>query len=79
MGSFRALIRDGKIEPLGVVSPLPEGAEAEVVIMSFYRIPDDPAAFTSSFGAWRGSVDADALIRNIRESRNLSTRPEPRL
>ena len=30
-------------------------------------------------GAWRGSVDADELIKDIYESRLINTRPEPRL
>ena len=32
----------------------------------------------ASAGAWRGNVDADQLLKDIRASRDLHTRPEPR-
>ena len=36
-------------------------------------------ALWASVGAWRGNVDADELLRDIRASRDIDTRPVPRL
>lgn len=77
--TIRARVRNGKIEPLEAVE-LPEGAELEVVIISS---PEDDhlrdlTAFRSSFGGWKGLLDVEAFLRDLRESRKLS-RPEPRL
>ena len=36
-------------------------------------------ALRATAGAWRGSVDADELIKDIYASRLIDTRPEPRL
>ena len=36
-------------------------------------------ALLASAGAWKGNVDGDELIRDIRSSRRINTRPEPRL
>ena len=40
---------------------------------------EDLAAFHRSTGGWKGTIDAEELIRNIYADRNLATRPEPRL
>ena len=32
-----------------------------------------------SAGGWKGTIDADELIKNIYADRLISTRPEPRL
>jgi hypothetical protein len=57
---------------------LPEGKEVTVTILD---IPsrEDREAFRSAAGAWKGTIDAEALIRNIYHDRLLSTRSEPRL
>jgi len=36
-------------------------------------------SFRRAAGAWKETVDAEALIRDIYASRVLATRPEPRL
>ena len=57
---------------------LPEGKEVTITIFD-RSAGHDPDAFLRSRGGWKGLVDAEELIRNIRESRRASTRPEPRL
>ncbi|MBI2218090.1 MAG: antitoxin family protein [Candidatus Rokubacteria bacterium] len=76
-GTIRARVRGGILEPLERLD-LPEGAEVLITIL------DTPAesnidGFESSFGGWKGIVDTEALIENIRQSRAVSTRPVPRL
>ena len=39
----------------------------------------DREAFRCAAGGWKDTVDADTLIKNIYESRLLSTRPVPKL
>jgi hypothetical protein len=39
----------------------------------------DFAAFRRAGGAWKGTLDADALIRDIYADRLLADRPEPHL
>ena len=59
------------------VDDLPEGKEVTITILD---LPEhDAEAFRRSFGGWKGTLDAEELIRNIRESRRISTRPIPRL
>ena len=76
-GTIRARVRGGVLEPLDPIA-LPEGREVTVTILD---IPGsrDVEAFRRSHGGWKGTIDAEALIRNIRESRHVSTRPIPRL
>jgi len=62
-----------------------EGAEGELVVLkplrstkarlrSRRRTAADHEAFLSSFGSW-SDVDADTLIKDIYESRSISSRP----
>ena len=76
-GTIRARVRGGLLEPLEAIN-LPEGTEVTVTIV---EVPseEDYAAFRRAAGSWKGTIDAEELIRNIRESRQVSTRPEPRL
>ena len=75
--TFRARVRGGMLEPLDRIE-LPEGEEVTVTIVDSPSVRD-LTAFARARGGWRGTVDAEALIRNIYESRLVSTRPEPRL
>ncbi len=65
------------MEPIEHIE-LPEGKEVTVTIE---ELPSDldSEAFLRSAGGWKGTIDAEALIRNIYADRLLSTRPEPRL
>ena len=75
--TIRARVKGGKLEPLEKVD-LPEGKEVLVTIL---RVPakEDAEAFRRSAGSWKGTIDAEELIRNIYADRLISTRPEPKL
>jgi predicted DNA-binding antitoxin AbrB/MazE fold protein len=74
--TFRARVRGGMLEPIDRIE-LQEGEEVTVTIVD---LPTrDLTAFARARGGWRGTIDADALIRDIYGSRLVSTRPEPRL
>jgi hypothetical protein len=76
-GTIRARVRGGMLEPLDVLD-LPEGKEVTVTILD---VPSarDVDAFRRSAGGWKGTIDAEELIKNIYADRLISTRPEPRL
>ena len=60
--------------------PRPEGAVQEVsVTILDVPSPADRDAFRRSAGSWKDTVDAETLIKNIYESRLVSTRPVPQL
>jgi predicted DNA-binding antitoxin AbrB/MazE fold protein len=75
--TIRARFREGKFEPLEAVD-LPDGREVTLTIVDAPDAPDF-AAFRRAAGAWKGTVDAEALIRDIYANRVLATRPEARL
>ena len=76
-GTVRVRVGRGVLELLEKVD-LPEGKEVSVTILD---IPSstDKEAFRRSAGGWKGTVDAEALIKNIYEDRLISTRPVPKL
>ena len=76
-GTIRARVKKGILEPLEKID-LPEGKEVLITIVAETTGPD-LEAFRRSAGGWKGSVDADALIRNIYSDRLILTRAEPRL
>jgi len=57
---------------------LPEGTEVIVTILDASS-EADREAFRRAAGGWKETVDAETLIKNIYESRLLSTRPVPQL
>jgi len=57
---------------------LPEGTEVTVTILDEPSTRDHEA-FRRAAGGWKDTVDADTLIKNIYESRLLSTCPVPKL
>jgi Protein of unknown function DUF104 len=75
--TVRARVKGNLLELLSNVN-LPDGKEVMVTIL---EVPsrEDREAFHAAAGAWKGSLDAEALIRDIYHDRLLSTRPEPRL
>lgn len=75
--TIRARVKSGVLEPLDKVD-LPEGKEVAVTIVRVVS-SEDREAFRCAAGGWKGTIDADTLIRNIYADRLLSTRPEPRL
>lgn len=76
-GNIRARYRNGVIEPLEQLD-LPENTEITITIAEA-RPKDAADALERSAGAWKDSVDCDALIRNIYADRLISTRPKPEL
>ena len=75
--TIRARFHDGKFEPLEAVD-LPDGHEVTLSIVEGSGAPDF-AAFRRAAGAWKGTLDVGALIRDIYADRLRSTRAEPRL
>ena len=75
--TIRVRIRGGMLEPIEKVD-LPEGQEIMITILD---VPTDRdfEAFRRAAGGWKGTIDAEVLIRNIYADRLVSTRPEPRL
>jgi hypothetical protein len=75
--TVRARVKGKMLEILGNVN-LPDGKEVTVTIL---EVPsrEDREAFRAAAGTWMGTIDAEALIRNIYNDRLVSTRPEPRL
>lgn len=75
--TIRARVKGGVLEPLEKVD-LPEGKEVLVTVVAVpARRSGD--GLRRSFGRWKGTIDAEALIRNIYADRLISTRPEPKL
>ncbi len=75
--TIRARVRGGMLAPVEPLD-LPEGSEVEVSVATAPS-EADVAAFRAAAGGWKGTVDAEALIRNIYEDRLIQTRPAPRL
>lgn len=75
--TIRARVEDGLLKSLEKVD-LPEGEEVLVAVIGVvgHRRGE---GLRRSFGRWKGTLDADALIRNIYADRLISTRPEPKL
>jgi len=76
-GTIRARVKGGVLEPLEKLD-LPEGKEVLVTVVGApsHR---NLEAFRRAFGSWKGTIDAEKLIRDIYEDRLISTRPEPKL
>ena len=75
--TVRARFHEGKFEPLEAVD-LPDGCDVTLTIVEAPASPDF-AAFRRAAGAWKGTLDADALIHDIYADRLLATRPQPHL
>ena len=75
--TIRARVRRGMLEPMDKIE-LPEGKEVTITIVD---VPggSDVEAFRRSAGGWRGTVDAEKLIRNIYADRLVRTRSKPGL
>jgi predicted DNA-binding antitoxin AbrB/MazE fold protein len=75
--TVKARYSKGVIEPLEKLD-LEEGKEVNVTIN---EVPLEEAenAFLKSAGGWKGTIDADKLIKDIYSSRLISTRRLPKL
>jgi predicted DNA-binding antitoxin AbrB/MazE fold protein len=76
--TLRAKYTKGIIKPLEKLH-LREGKEITITISEFPTSTRKKDAFATSAGSWKGTIDADKLIKDIYESRSISTRPEPNL
>jgi len=76
-GTFRGRYRNGVIEPLEEIE-LPENTDL-IITITEARPENSADALERSAGAWKDTVDCDALIRNIYADRLISTRPKPEL
>ena len=74
---IRARVGRGVLELLEDID-LPEGKEVTVTILAAPSRADKEA-FRHAAGGWKGTVDAETLIKNIYADRLISTRPAPRL
>jgi predicted DNA-binding antitoxin AbrB/MazE fold protein len=75
--TIRARFVKGRLEPAAPLD-LAEGAEVTITVLEFPG-RKNPDVSCRAAGAWRGTIAAEDLIRNIYADRLLSTRPEPRL
>jgi len=75
--TVRARVRGRSLDLLDPIA-LREGDEV-LVSISEPLGPGDELAFRRAGGAWKGLIDADALIANIHADRLISTRPSLRL
>lgn len=75
--TIRARVKQGLLEPLEAID-VPDGTEVTVTIVDVPSA-EDFEAFRRAAGSWKGTLDADELIRNIYADRRIATRPEPRL
>lgn len=77
MRTLRARVTRGVLAPIEPLD-LPEGSEVDITVASSVS-DEDIAASRAAAGGWKGTIDADALIRNIHDDRLIATRPPPRL
>ncbi|MFC1716926.1 antitoxin family protein [Candidatus Poribacteria bacterium] len=74
--TIRAKFRNGMIEPLEKLE-IEEGKELLITVKDLLSLED---RFEKAMGSWEGRIDCDQLVKDIYESRRLSTtRPEVRL
>ena len=75
--TIRARVNGGVLEPLEQID-LPDGMEVTIMIRDVASTPDMDA-FRRAAGSWKGTVDTEALIRNIYASRRIVSQRVPRL
>lgn len=75
--TVRARFVNGRLVPADRLD-LPEGKEVTVTILEIPGRKDREVSCRAA-GAWKGTIVAEDLIRNIYADRLLSARPEPRL
>ena len=77
--TIRAKFKNGVIEPLEKLG-LKEGKEIKVIISVLSETEKTIEAIRSTAGAWKETVNCEELIKDIYESRRLSSkRPEVKL
>lgn len=76
--SVKATYKEGVLEPSESLD-LENGQEVGLSISEAGDASDVTKGRVETAGSWRGLVDAEQLKRNIYESRQIVTRPEPKL
>lgn len=76
-GTIRARFSKGVIKPLEKVD-ITEGKEITVTILEIPSVSKE-GAFERAAGSWKGTIDAEKLIRDIYQDRLISTRKESKL
>jgi len=74
--TIKARYRNGVIEPLEDID-IEDGTEITITVSE--PIADAAEGIKRSFGGWKGLIDADQFLKDIYESRRISTRPEVKL
>lgn len=74
--TLRARVKGGVLEPLENTD-LPEGKEVLITVVRVAEDPDDEA-FLRSAGSWKGTIDAEKLIRDIYADRLMGAGEEPK-
>ena len=75
--SVKATYKDGVLEPSESLD-LEDGQEVGLSISESGDAPDATKERVETAGSWKGLVDAERLKRDIYESRQIVTRPEPK-
>ncbi|MDP2918610.1 MAG: DUF104 domain-containing protein [Dehalococcoidia bacterium] len=75
--TIKAIYSKGKLEPLEKVD-IVEGSEVLVILLKT-PVKSRKNGLDKSAGAWKGTIDADKLIKDIYEGRLVSTRGTPEL
>ena len=76
--SVKATYKDGVLEPSESLD-LEDGQEVGLSISETGEAPDGIKARVETAGSWRGLVNAEQLKRDIFESRQIVSRPDPKL
>ena len=74
--TIKARYRNGVIEPLEKIDIV---EEAEITITISEPVTTGAEGIKKSFGGWKGLIDADQFLKDIYESRKISTRSEVKL
>ena len=75
---IRAKFNHGVIEPLEKIS-LEEGIEVNITISVPLKARDAVESLRATAGAWKGTIDAEKLKKDIYSDRLIQTRLEPKL
>ena len=75
---IRAKFNHGVIEPLEKIS-LEEGIEVNITISVPLKTKDAIESLRTTAGAWKGTIDAEKLKKDIYSDRLIQTRQEPKL
>jgi len=77
--TIKAKFSNGVIKPLEKLD-IEDGRKITITIKETpSEITKTIGSLRSSFGGWKGLIDAEELKRNIYEDRLITSRPEPKL